>query len=1850
MATIGSIVVAFGADLGGLRTGVDDSIALLDSLADHVEGLSSQLEAVSNRRVQIAAEVDSSAIDDLQTQVENTTAQVSVSADVEELTDTIEEEVQNTVDDLSETAEVSISADASQVLTAAAQAAAAVEPLRSGVVIPVSVAATAIGAAREAVNAARDSFAGATSAARGFAAAVGGVAQQNGPIKSSVVLAASLHRAWMAADEALSTSSGAARILGEAIRVVSGNVSNQRELTRAIVEGGAAFSGAAAGATLHVAATRAVDRATVGLNAPLRESVRYLAGLGIAYAQTEVSARVASGAASGIAAAMRSGVSPLAAVTTFTETYRRGLDSMTTSAVAATDRQRVFARAVGLIGSLSNTIRGSASGTFDPFIAGFTRAREAGDGYFAAVVRGVSGQINSISVLRNASKSLADAFAPFATGFARARVDGLSFFAAFDRGFTGQLQSISVFRTAMQSIGSGLKITGLSSLFEPLVTGFERARASGQGFIQATARGLSAQVNSSAAYRATRDAVISLGEALSAAGGKIVGYNASTEAGRRAFGLFRASLDAIRSSTSQAVEYFGVLGRSISAAVGTLPGGRSLIEAFSRGLESIVGSAGSVSRSMGGLSGAIRLAGTVMAVGAVASGAYADELRHIGQEATEIRNMADRFGASTQEIEKLRYAAASAGVGLNQLAKGQQNLYTSLSKIKVGQISTQNVREAKFAFDRLGISMEELKNSSPQEVFEEVAKKLTAIKDPADRTAIAFDLFGRQGAAILPALKSLGQIEKDVERLDVTTSSLDFSRLENMAQSFARLNRATTSYREASLAAFSELQAGFNNFRADVVGGLATVAASTSSLAADATKPLAVLFEVFGRIINIILRFVAVGVKIGAAFSSYPAFARFAQALGEKIKEVLEVVEELVGAADKAASALYSALTPDYWTGAEEGGKSLNQQLIDTTVNLGLTVVAAGVAQAAMTAAGIAPGAAFARLAAYIQLPNLSLRALGAAALSTLKFLTVGALQTAVNWVAAGTTIIAQNIAMGVSTLVGWVTPSLVAMVAYVTGMNTTAAASVVASATMAASWVVATAGLALIPLALIAIYQNFDKLMDFFSEFSNVGKLFTFDGAADAAKAAANAIWEAFKYVLSQAAGFVGAVVRQIMAAFSSVKPPPAIDAARSSAKDIVFQRQKVAESRFETQRTAERQFAMAAASTTNAMTMGFAGATPEQFEREIPKPPVEDTEKLIESITKARGDMSSLSFDAAKFGDNASKAASEAQADFDKLQQQLSQNPDMPIAEFEKQAKAIQDRLKENIRLADVITPEQKQQFTKSLQDAIKQAGKSVRDVQAGMVVEGVFFPTSEAISAAAESLKDDLAAELKDIDARMRAGEFGEGQAGMEAAAVAQEEAQRKFQRGMDKIGQDMSFAENIRKELENAFLSPLEMFEKERQKVMNNTSLTDEEKKKQLASMDKQKAESVFGKPASQEFEEKRSFLRFLPESRRAAESRKIDADKRSAAGLDNTPAQQLQLGIDKINDVFGDAGKGTAEYNEAIKKNRDSVLASVGIEKSAVQVRQEARDRLKDLGLTAGEAAQASKAIADSFMSAIGVTKTPFEQFSGELDNIAKQFGMAGEPIDVVREKLKGNAADLALFDRAVKESREKLLQSLGIEKSPQQAFDEQMKKIEEAAAAGPANGGITAEEATKARIEAARKRDEALGADTANNRAGQFAERRRQIEEAYGKDGEKNKEAFTAAMDNLKKSMPGAEPENPLKKFNDSLKELEYLKGSGALGTGEEAAAEFAQRKLNLQAQLQEDLKPSLDKLAPDRRGIEGADTRSKAGVDTFFRILRGNDNPSLKAQLEIARNTKILAQAAENPEAAPVIAQLQMR
>jgi|694.fasta_scaffold02400_21 hypothetical protein len=1256
----------------------------------------------------------------------------------------------------------------------------------------------------------------------------------------------------------------------------------------------------------------------------------------------------------------------------------------------------------------------------------------------------------------------------------------------------------------------------------------------------------------------------------------------------------------------------------------------------------------------------------VLTLSRVASGEFRESLARIGSEAEGIRNMADRFGSTVEQMLVLDYAARSAGVGMSQLARAQQSFYTNVSKVRIGQLGTQEAQEAKFAFDRLGISIDELRNKTPQQVFALVAGRLVSVRDAADRAAIAFDLFGRQAVNVLPALKGLREAENDSRRLGTTLSGMNFSLFEDVDTAFDRAGEAMSNLTETTLVAFAPLQAAVMNVFADIAGGAASAFSPLRTVFAAATVPFQQFLEVGARIINIFLRLVGVLLQFGAAFTDAAAAGPLFKAVGDGVKLLLVPLERMLDVAEDVARVFYMELN-----GSLKEGATAIERIVFIAQTFGSLAVLGGIFAAIGTRFRI-------DFWQIIMRGYAALRALNWGAIfTTLRTVMMNLL---VNSIQASQRIVASFLMMYYGFVQGFVQPFISQIAVVITGNAAMATSALVTGVAMYAAFVIATAGLALIGVALLAVYQNFGRLYEYFANFGdNVGKLLTFEGMAEAASAIADAMTNAFMTAYNNISGFFGRLIRSIILQVQGIKTPEKVDAATSSVAEVVASR-----------RAQQKATVTAQMSVANAV-----GSTGQDIEV-----PVDDSQALYSSLADAREEMVNLSLDAARFGEAGRKAFLAARADFDSLQQQLADNTiqvqvivdengvkrsETALEAFERRASEIRARLNENLNLADVISPEQLQQsaegMKKAVQDAFAQTRAAMRGQDLGSnLTTDRFFPTSDEVKKQAEKFALSYQDELVAIEQGLQSGEFGKGQSAMRAAEQARENAKAKFDRNMGKIEADTSFASDIRKALEDAFLTPVEKYRKKLKEIQDNKSLTAQEKSLATVAEQKQMVESTFGKTAGSSLREREQAFaeasaqdqygrnaftsaegsRGLGAARESAERTKLDIERRKAVGLDGSATQQLKAGADNIADIFGVTGMSMQEiqqklspeqyeeFQEAMKKNSDAAKASLGVQKPAIEVLSEAQDRLSDAvgegTISHEEAASAARKLRDDFMSAIGVTKTPFEEFSGAIENIADQFGMAGKPLDQVRESLKGNADQLALFDRAVKQARDNLLSSLGVEKTPQQVFEEQMKKIDEAANATDPNKRITSDEATQARINAQRKRDEALGAgNEANNFASGIVEQRKKIEEAYGKDGKDNPEKFRMAMEKLGQSIPGAEEQSPVQKFKDQLNQLEMLKGT----IGEE---DFNQRKMTLQAQLQEDMKPALDRLAPDRRAVESSDVRSKGGVDTFFRILRGNDNPSLKAQLEIARNTRLLAEAADEPEAAPVLLNMQGR
>lgn len=154
----------------------------------------------------------------------------------------------------------------------------------------------------------------------------------------------------------------------------------------------------------------------------------------------------------------------------------------------------------------------------------------------------------------------------------------------------------------------------------------------------------------------------------------------------------------------------------------------------------------------------------------------------------EIAKTAQKIGISTDKLQELRYAAASAGVKTEDF----DNAMLQLSK-RLGE-NTDQVTEVAKALGRLGLSMADVKGKDAADVFSMVADRISRIPDPMDRARIATDLFGKSGQQLLPILmsgaKGIAALSEEARKLGLVISADTLKKAEEANDEFTKMSVA----------------------------------------------------------------------------------------------------------------------------------------------------------------------------------------------------------------------------------------------------------------------------------------------------------------------------------------------------------------------------------------------------------------------------------------------------------------------------------------------------------------------------------------------------------------------------------------------------------------------------------------------------------------------------------------------------------------------------------------------------------------------------------------------------------------------------------------------------------------------------------------------------------------------------------------------------------------------------------------------------------------------------------------------------------------------------------------------------
>lgn len=137
---------------------------------------------------------------------------------------------------------------------------------------------------------------------------------------------------------------------------------------------------------------------------------------------------------------------------------------------------------------------------------------------------------------------------------------------------------------------------------------------------------------------------------------------------------------------------------------------------------------------------------------------------------------ADSVGVTTEALAGLELAAEINGASQESLRKGFERLVVNLNDFKNG------IGEARGAFERLGISIDDVSDRSPEEIFGLIGDSLNKIPNQAERAALAYEIFGRQGIKLIKTLENgsegLRDFRDEAERLGLAVSRVDAAKVE----------------------------------------------------------------------------------------------------------------------------------------------------------------------------------------------------------------------------------------------------------------------------------------------------------------------------------------------------------------------------------------------------------------------------------------------------------------------------------------------------------------------------------------------------------------------------------------------------------------------------------------------------------------------------------------------------------------------------------------------------------------------------------------------------------------------------------------------------------------------------------------------------------------------------------------------------------------------------------------------------------------------------------------------------------------------------------------------------------------
>lgn len=245
--------------------------------------------------------------------------------------------------------------------------------------------------------------------------------------------------------------------------------------------------------------------------------------------------------------------------------------------------------------------------------------------------------------------------------------------------------------------------------------------------------------------------------------------------------------------------------------------------------------------------------------------------------------LSQEFGITTKQMGGLKVVGEEVGMSVEDMGASlrimQKNLSDAVTGIGLGTVGLQ----------KLGLSAEALKNLKPEDQIKVIATAFQGLNNQTDKAAVATDLFGRNGLAMIPILN------KGAEGLDeANAKALQYGIALSNVDS-AKVTQTSEAFHDTSLA----IEGAGNKLTVALSPYLQTAAKYITNLVGDSKM----WGEVFGEAINFAIN------ALDGLYVGWQVIYKAINIVWEAVKIFGLALATVAAVGDKAFRYLYDVLT-----------------------------------------------------------------------------------------------------------------------------------------------------------------------------------------------------------------------------------------------------------------------------------------------------------------------------------------------------------------------------------------------------------------------------------------------------------------------------------------------------------------------------------------------------------------------------------------------------------------------------------------------------------------------------------------------------------------------------------------------------------------------------------------------------------------------------------------------------------------------------------------------------------------------------------------------------------------------------